>query len=202
MSRIWRWKRSPDGAEVGGSCCCSHQPPPTATTGPCTPRQRCPPQLRPQTYMFQLKEHLPRKLDALLVDVLDGHHVALGCQGGGRGQRPLGRFWEGKKVTASRGGRGAAKGEHPNKAGGFRGRTQLPTCRTDLEVAGVGEDLVLAMGGHQGAVAGAALWGRRGLGMGTPEHPVTNGAGQGQPGVCRGRCRVSSEGSAQALYAL
>lgn len=69
----------------------------------------------------------------------------------------------------------------PTGLGGFRERTQLPTCCTDLEVAGVGEDLVLAVCGHQGAVAGAALQGRRGLGTGTPGHPDTNGAGQRHP---------------------
>lgn len=80
--------------------------------------------------------------------------------------------------------------------GHFRRRAQLPACCTDLEVAGVGEDLVLAMGGHQGAIAGATLW----EGEDEGEEPwgeggaCTNGAGQGHPRVCRGWWRMGSKG--------
>lgn len=50
--------------------------PTTPRREPHAPPSGCP----PKTYVFQLKEHLARQLDALLVDVLDGHHVALGVR--------------------------------------------------------------------------------------------------------------------------
>lgn len=119
----------------------------------------------------------------------------------GKRSVPTGQIWGEDKVPAPHRVGVQPRGSTTTGLGAFRGRAQLPTCRTDLEVTGVGEDLVLAMGGHQGAVAGATLQGRRGLGMGTLGQGVTGtgGAGPGHPGVCREWCRTSSARSGQAL---
>lgn len=52
------------------------------------------------------------------------------------------------------------RGSTPAGLGDFERRAQLLIFCTDLEVASVGKDLVLPMGGHQGAIAGATLQGR------------------------------------------